>query len=73
MHTVQINGAINAPSPQPEALQRFRVLGRVDVSQSVADVVASLCFGIRRRDDVGFLADLTTSRTATSGMGTLHG
>lgn len=73
MRTVQINGATSAPFPQPEALQRSRVLGRVDVSESVADLVASLVYGTDRRDDFALLAGMTASRTASSNLGVAHG
>ena len=65
-------GAGSAP-PELEALQRARVLGRIEASAAVADVVAMLAYGAPRRDDFVLLADLTASRTATSNLGVAHG
>ena len=67
MRSDSFSGASSAPSVSAEFLQRSRISARVGVSPAVADVVASLAFGTRRRGDLGALASLTAERTASAG------
>jgi hypothetical protein len=62
-------GAAAPPLLHPEALQAARIAARVNVSASVAQVMASLAFGAEQRDHDVMLAGLTAERTSTSMLG----
>lgn len=69
MKHVRIPGAAPVPTVALEFLQRSRISARIGVSPAVADVVASLAFGTRRRGDLGALASLTAERVGSSTTG----
>ena len=62
MSIFQAIGTAAPPLLHPEALQAARVAARVNVSASVAQVMAYLAFGAERRDHDVMLADLTVER-----------
>jgi hypothetical protein len=67
MRSGQFSSVTTALPVSAEFLQRSRISARIGVSPAVADVVASLAFGTRRRGDFGALASLTAERTASAG------
>ena len=69
MRSGQFSSAATALPVSAEFLQRSRISARVGVSPAVADVVASLAFGTRRRGDLGALANLTAERVGSSASG----
>ena len=59
MRSVSLSSAVQAP---PILLQADRVRRRIVASDSVASLVAELCFGPTRRGDVAMLAAVTAAR-----------
>jgi hypothetical protein len=66
MSSVHFSSATTAPPVIPPSLQTARIAARVNVSASVAQVMASLAFGAERRDHDVMLAGLTADRIGTS-------
>ncbi len=64
MKSICLHSAHEAP---PILLQADRVRRRIAASDSVASLVAELCFGPTRRGDVAMLAAVTAARVGVGG------
>ena len=64
MRSVQVSGASGALPII--ILQSGAIRRRIATSDAVASLVAELCFGPHRRDDLGLIASVTASRVASN-------
>ena len=66
MSSVHFSSATTAPPIIPPSLQTARIAARVNVSASVAQVMAALAFGAERRDHDVMLAGLVVERVGAT-------